>query len=103
MKKVVVVGGGLPPRQMDIGTPLPPVRAIPAPMPKVEKPFLEHLEELDRQVRTSEQNDAIRKKLGHDFPNASLNGSYCRRCGCGTSFAPTTDDPDFQPCPGERP
>lgn len=53
MKKVIVVGGGRPPRQMDISTPLPPVRAIPAPMPKVEKPFLETLEELEREVRTS--------------------------------------------------
>lgn len=54
MKNVIVIGEGLPPRRMDISTPLPPVRAIPAPMPKVEKPFLETLEELEREVRTSD-------------------------------------------------
>lgn len=55
-----------------------------------------------RNVRSVEENDAIRRELGHSFPAASLDGSYCRRCGCGTSFAPDEQDPDFQPCPGVR-
>lgn len=53
-------------------------------------------------VSTCEGNDKIRKSLGHDFPGASLEGSYCRNCGCGTSFAPSYSDPDFQPCPRTR-
>ena len=52
---------------------------------------------------TTEENDRTRKDLGHSFPNASLSGSYCRHCGCSTSFAPNSSDPDFQPCPGKRP
>lgn len=54
-------------------------------------------------TRLTEEADRIRRELGHDFPNASLTGSYCRKCGCGTSFAPTENDADFQPCPGKRP
>jgi hypothetical protein len=78
------------------------VWVIPSPSPAVEKTFIEMLDEMDRQIRSVEQNDAIRKKMGHDFPGASTEGSYCRRCRCGVSFAPTTADPDFQPCPGGR-
>jgi hypothetical protein len=53
-------------------------------------------------VRTCEENDAIRRAVGHDFPRSgSLHDlSYCHKCGCGASFAPTEADLDFQPCPG---
>lgn len=56
-------------------------------------------------IRSSGENDNIRRDLGHDFPRAGTlhQLAYCQRCGCGASFAPTTTDPDFQQCPGKEP
>jgi hypothetical protein len=44
---VVVVGAGREPQLLDISTPLPPVKAVPGSMPRIEKPFLELLDELN--------------------------------------------------------
>lgn len=56
-------------------------------------------------IRSSDENDNIRRGFGHDFPCAGTLDqlSYCQKCGCGASFAPTSTNPDFQQCPGKRP
>jgi hypothetical protein len=58
MKRIVVVGGGKPPRLVDISTPLPPVKVIPGPLPKIEKPFIKMLEEMDKEIRMKEKREA---------------------------------------------
>ena len=49
--------------------------------------------------KNTESNDDYRKRMGHLFNN----GDYCQLCGCGSSFAPTEADLDFQICEGKRP